>query len=578
MKQIIVCALIGFLLMGCNEEIVDRPAGDGEGRLVFSDFHIESVVGDIQTKASLEQGVIPQASDFELTVVDAATSAVVKKLSAGVTDCFLSEGTYKVQAVYGDEAAMSATPYFFGESNVVTITKGAEASVSLTASLACAVLRPVIDPQLAAQYEAYKLTVQEEGMAAAPVDVSAGKDLFVRGGNQTYTLTLAGTNKLGEAVSHTWKYSNLVVRTRYIINCNPDLPAFTLPAQSEGNVWSKFMYITPMTAENMTAHSDMAEKVIANVVYEASKDNGQTWISSEKLSDGRHVIKGLEPSTTYIVRSRFGAIYSSDVRTITTENAQPLENGDMEQWSSTKMYSGNGSWSADLYCDYCTGWNTRNERTTKGAENANSGGLFGVEKGSGYGVYWRWCSGTWATGDHNGGSKAAEISTLAFYNKNVSGSWKRESVYSYTRDKGTAYAGYLFTGTFNKNTDTYELGISHAARPVSFSFDYKYAPVASDQCIAYAKLYDADKREIASTTTFNSSVQDVYVTKTLPFSYTDSEKKAVYIGIFFQSGTDTYIGNMKQVYGDYGLSPFNKDRVVGSVLKIDNVTLNYDYE
>lgn len=570
MKQTIVCALIGFLLMGCNEEIVDRPAGDGEGRLVFSDFHIESVVGDIQTKASLEQGVIPQASDFELTVVDAATSAVVKKLSAGVTDCFLSEGTYKVQAVYGDEAAMSATPYFFGESNVVTITKGAEASVSLTASLACAVLRPVIDPQLEAQYETYKLTVQEEGKTAAPVDVSAGKDLFVRGGNQTYTLTLSGTNKLGEAVSHTWTYDNLVVRTRYTINCNPDLPTFTLPAQPEGNVWSKFMYITPMTAENMTAHRDMAEKVIANVVYEASKDNGQTWIASEKLSDGRHVIKGLEPSTTYTVRSRFGAIYSSDVQAITTENAQPLENGDMEKWSSTKLYSGNGTWSANLYCDYCTGWNTRNERTTKGAENASGR--------NNYGVYWRWCSGTWATGDHNGGSKAAEISTLAFYNKNVSGSWKRESVYSYTRDKGTAYAGYLFTGTFNKNTDTYELGISHAARPVSFSFDYKYAPVASDQCIAYAKLYDADKREIASTTTFNSSVQDVYVTKTLPFSYTDSEKKAVYIGIFFQSGTDTYIGNMKQVYGDYRLSPFNKDRVVGSVLKIDNVTLNYDYE
>ena len=30
--------------------------------------------------------------------------------------------------------------------------------------------------------------------------------------------------------------------------------------------------------------------------------------------------------------------------------------------------------------------------------------------------------------------------------------------------------------------------------------------------------------------------------------------------------------------GGYGSSPFGEDRVVGSVLKIDNVVLNYDYE
>ena len=49
-----------------------------------------------------------------------------------------------------------------------------------------------------------------------------------------------------------------------------------------------------MTADNMTAHkADMADKVIANVVYEASADNGETWIPSDKTSDGRYVIKGL---------------------------------------------------------------------------------------------------------------------------------------------------------------------------------------------------------------------------------------------------------------------------------------------
>lgn len=573
MKQMIVCALIGFLLMGCNEEIVDRPAGDGEGRLVFSDFHIESVVGDIQTKASLEQGVIPQASDFELTVVDATTSAVVKKLPAGVTDCFLSEGTYKVQAVYGDEAAMSATPYFFGESNVVTITKGAEASVSLTASLACAVLRPVIDPELATQYETYKLTVQEEGKEADPVEVSADKDLFVRGGaEQTYILTLAGTNQLSEAVSHTWKYSNLVVRTRYIINCNPDLPAFTLPAQSEGNVWSKFMYITPMTAENMTAHSDMAEKVIANVVYEASKDNGQTWIASEKLSDGRHVIKGLEPSTTYTVRSRFGAIYSSDVRTITTENAQPLENGDMEKWEEVwvaNAYASKSFYNYFLGSQNSTIWQTNNAEGLNGATTHATKDI---------GTYWRWCAGTRNTSDVSTlnadikSTNAAEISTLGFYSKKITG-W-----YAGTISSKDIISKWLSDGNRVCLGKLYVDKISLDSRPSSISFDYKYEPVAGDLAPVEMVLFDSDSKVLWKES-MSLDTQSAYLTKKVSINHQVLDgRKVAFITLRFQSGTDTNYKLMHVVEGDYNLSPRVTDRVVGSVLKIDNVTLNYDYE
>ncbi len=56
------------------------------------------------------------------------------------------------------------------------------------------------------------------------------------------------------------------------------------------------------------------------------------------------------------------------------------------------------------------------------------------------------------------------------------------------------------------------------------------------------------------------------------------QSKAKYITVFFQSGYDTTISNMHRENGGYGSSPFGEDRVVGSVLKIDNVVLNYDYE
>lgn len=128
---------------------------------------------------------------------------------------------------------------------------------------------------------------------------------------------------------------------------------------------------------------------------------------------------------------------------------------------------------------------------------------------------------------------------MAFYNKKVSGTWSRDEVYTYTRDNGTAYAGYLFTGTFDKNTDTYTLGIQHESRPTSISFDYKYFPVINDKCLAYAKVYNADKKEIASTIEFNSSEQEEYTAQTLKFEYNKEhmQSKAKYITVFFNPVT-----------------------------------------
>lgn len=564
--------LLSLLFIGCTDEIENSSYGQGEGRLVLSGIKLEAVVGEVTTKAALEEDILPEITDFTIEIVDSEGSPV-KTLEPGTLQCSLSTGSYKLKAIYGDAEAMSTTPAFYGETDF-TIIEGGVSTPTITASLNQAVLHPIVTEELVAQFKDYKLTIKQTDGEA--VDMVNDKDFFIPS-DGTYTLTLSGTNQLGESFSHDWQYGNLAVRTRYTVECNPDLPSFTMPEQPEGNVWSKFIYITPMTADNMTSHSEMAQKVIDNVVYEASAD-GITWNSSE-IKDGKIVITGLEASTKYTLRSRFGAVYSVNIVEVTTESAQQIENGDLESWSSTKLHSGNGTWDKDLYCDYCSNWATRNERTTLGAEDANSGGIFGSLKGAGYGVSWRWCSGTISTDDKAEGSKAAEISTLAFYNDRVSGIWGRDNIYNEILNNGTTYVGYLFLGSFDKNSDSYTLGIDHKSRPVSISFDYKYAPMpTSDQCIVYAKVYDSEHQEIASTPTFNSEGQVDYKTEVLTFTYTSLTKNASYISVFFQSGTNTDIANMKRVEGSYNASPFNQDRVVGSVLKIDNVTLNYDYE
>lgn len=564
--KVFYTGLIGLLLAACTNELQVSDYGQGEGRLVLSGIQVETVVGDVITRASLDAEILPEASDFTIEIID-SEGALVKTLEPGTFQCILSTGTYTLKATYGDAAVMSATPAFYGESNV-TITEGEITTTSITASLKQAVIHPRISEELIVHLEEYSLTIrQPEGLA---VEMSNEKDFFVPAG-ETYTLTLSGINQLGKSFSHNWQYESLALRTRYTVECNPDLPSFTMPEQSEGNVWSKFIYITPMTVDNMTSHQEMADKVLGNIVYEASSD-GTTWIPSEKTEDGKIVIKGLEASTTYTLRSRFGSVYSDNTFEVTTESAQQVENGDMESTStsiSMSLYGARGT----MYCYHFTGWDTRNEVTTNGADEVTITNTNAVQ--------WKYCSNTRPINENN--SQMVEISTLAFYNGScgttiwdTEDGWFTKSILNEVKNNGTVYTGLLFTGIFDKSSNTPNLGILHYDRPMSFSFDYSYTPVNGDKCLAYAQILDANNNTIAQTENFQSEEQS-FIKKTLKFIYNNKESKAYKIIIYFQSGTDTDVSKMRVDDGS-GSSPKSTSRVVGSVLKIDNVTLNYDYE
>jgi len=560
------------LFSSCTKEELGNTMSQQTGKLVLNDLEVSASVSDQLSRATLDTN-LPSGNEFVITVKSKASS-FEQTLEEGVFECILPVGTYTVEAVYGEDVVSLDTPYFYGETSV-EITEGATAPVSITATLQSAIIRPVMDEELLAQYKNYSLSVSDANNTMTTI--ANNTDLFVPAGKD-YTLWLMGENQLGNQANTSWNLNQLSAKTRYIVSCNADLPSFTFPEQAETNAWSKFMYITPMTAENMSSHPEMAEQVMANIVYEATAD-GSTWLpATYDAAKGKWVIKDLQPSTTYTVRSRFGGVVSTNTQTLTMENAQDLLYGGIESWTDRELYGGNGSFSAKVYCDYCTGWATRNEKTTDGAQDA-SGGLGGFLPINGnYGAAWRWHSGTVKSTDKTEGEAAAEISTLAFYNQKLNGGYDRDNIHNLVKEDGRAYWGYLLLGTYNLSTDSYTLGVEHKARPVSISFDYKYAPVTGDQCIAYAKLYDETGQEIASTENFTSGEMNNYTNQELIFTYSNWECKATAIGVFFQSGTDIDINKMKQIQGSYDMSPYNQDRIVGSVLKVDNVKLNYDYE
>lgn len=287
----------------------------------------------------------------------------------------------------------------------------------------------------------------------------------------------------------------------------------------------------------------------------------------------RYMVKGLTPSTQYSIRANYSnGLKYTEGASVSTESAKALENGSLDAWSETTIYSGNGTFSTAIYCDFVTGWCTRNEVSTYGAKDASMGflGLNGD-----YGLYYRWHSGTNPITGRNG--NAAEISTMAFWTKksgtlNVS---NRSDIFSWVQSNGKVYTGYLFLGTMDKANDKYTLGIAHDARPESLTFWYRYSPVSGDNCSAYAIVYDSGKNEIARTETFTSTGASDYTQKTLDFTYSNKTAKASYITVFFKSGESVDISKMRQVEGDYTVTPFPKDKIVGSILVIDDVSLNY---
>ena len=197
-------------------------------------------------------------------------------------------------------------------------------------------------------------------------------------------------------------------------------------------------------------------------------------------------IKSLLSSRTYQIKVSYihSDKFTTNTQVANTEDAMQLTNGVFNDWSETTINGGNGTYNGKIVCDYVAGWSTLNDKTTYGAKDCWSTLWSGD-----YGVNWRFCSGTVKTTDITSGTYAAEISTLAFYNKDVNGAWKEESVYNYTRDNGTAYPGLLFLGSVSGETGYYTLGVDHNSRPDSFTFDYKYTPIEGDNCIAYAVVY-----------------------------------------------------------------------------------------
>lgn len=400
---------------------------------------------------------------------------------------------------------------------------------------------------------------------------------------------------------------DLTAFAKSIVVTDPNTPSqttkFTVAVQDmrgkkSGNVVYTLVAKRPVLSLSEVPDYDMwANKVYVELVtdvednslftFEYLVNNLPTEVKATLVSTSgnrsRYEITGLTPGTSYILRANYcnGRYYTNTVA-VSTEAAQQLVNGDMESWSSDDW----NTYGLNKIYHYYPGlsssnksWGTRNTLTMDGVSGGTSSGT------SNQVVAYRWNSCTIPTGDAVSGN-AAEIRTMALSTKSVAGTevgsgflWATKDINNFMMNNGKVYAGYLYTGTADVTTSyptPAATGISHSSRPVSVKFSYKYAPYNGDKCKVYAKLFDAQGNVIAQTQEFVSGdSKSEYTVMELSFAYSNLQKKAASIMVFFQSGTNETMSYVQHIDGSYDGNPWSLDTYVGSVLKVDNVVLNY---
>lgn len=230
--KVFYTGLIGLLLAACTNDTfyLEKEEGTGYLRLALGSIDVELSSTSRAETVSLPDDLIPQTTDFMIDIRQGNSSVegFPKKYSELTEEGVeLMAGGYTVTAYCGENELIQDTPYFSG-SSTVQIYPGKPTEAAIEASLANAMLVPDVTESLQKHYTAWTLTAKsgDSSTKLAEKDNADGY-LFVQAGQPVKAL-FEGTNLLGKETSHEWSViSSSVARTKYVLQCDPDLSIFS---------------------------------------------------------------------------------------------------------------------------------------------------------------------------------------------------------------------------------------------------------------------------------------------------------------------------------------------------------------
>lgn len=301
-------------------------------------------------------------------------------------------------------------------------------------------------------------------------------------------------------------------------------------------------------------------------------------------ANGMIRIKGLSANTQYdAYKLKINGSFEKTIPAFTTEAAADVPNGNFSE-NGDHIYFSNiftgGKFRAVSPPDYQfkttidryapSGWATLNAKTAYSGSNPLNTWFVVPSTYLDNGV----CIVRTVGYSHNGTLPSTDSWAFATYNRKAPGDLDISE-------------GVLFLGTYSfDGSEHRDNGVAFSSRPMTLTFDYKYAPLNRHQAQADIHVYDASGAVIAEKIEYLSESSDMK-SVTIRIPEYPFGKKAAKLYVRFRSMRDdtqpslnTPSGKELEQSGHTGLSPDIPTNeyvafAVGSVLTLDNVKLGY---
>lgn len=231
-QQVLVLLILFWMMPSCSDETFDQESGEGTGYLCLTLGNVD-VEFSSSTRAetvSLPDELIPEAADFMVDIQKDGISVegFPKKYSEMNALLELTVGSYIVNVYHGENDLLQKVPYFFGTSSTIQVFPGKQKDITVNVTMANAMLVPKVSENLQKHYKTWMLTakVGDKSMILANKNNSDGY-LFAQAGKSVNVL-FEGTNLLEKETMQAWNIaSSAAARTKYIVQCDPDLSVFS---------------------------------------------------------------------------------------------------------------------------------------------------------------------------------------------------------------------------------------------------------------------------------------------------------------------------------------------------------------
>lgn len=260
LKGFLSAVFCGSLLVSCTDGIGTGFAGNGLGKIAPTADVDASVISSRNSRKEYSE-VSSSDLSIKLTSADGTYSRTWSSVAAFPSDQDFNAGQYKFEAFYGDESTEGFdAPYFYGAQDIF-VKENEVTRVSLTATLANALVDVSYTPAFINYMTSYSAEVHSAGGAYTKYAAAETRPVYTRSGNVGVSVEFVKPNGKGGKL----EVASFTAQPRHFYHLTVDL------AQGSGTVESIIVTIDESVDER-TVEIDISDEVLNSAAPEISVD------------------------------------------------------------------------------------------------------------------------------------------------------------------------------------------------------------------------------------------------------------------------------------------------------------------